>query len=79
MITIILGIVDELKSLEAGRMFQLRSMDNGDLKETFIKVFLLSSCCDKPAQCIVQCLPEPIGHYGCGRCEIRGTISFILR
>ncbi|CAF4261843.1 unnamed protein product [Rotaria magnacalcarata] len=53
------SIVDELKCLEAGRMFQLRTADGENMKEIFVKVFLITSCCDKPAQCLVQCLPEP--------------------
>ena len=64
--------MDELKRLEAGRMFHLRPTDDGNMKEVFIKVFLVSSCCDKPAQCLLQCLPEPTAKFGCGRCEIKG-------
>ena len=59
----VLGIVDELKQLESGRIFQLRSSNDGDAKEAFVKVFLVSACCDKPAQCLVQCLPEPTAKF----------------
>lgn len=65
-------MIDELKYLEVGRMFQLRSTNAEEVKETFLKVFLVSACCDKPAQCLVQCLPEPMARFGCGRCEIKG-------
>ncbi|CAF2083284.1 unnamed protein product [Rotaria magnacalcarata] len=68
------SIVDELKCLEAGRMFQLRTADGENMKEIFVKVFLITSCCDKPAQCLVQCLPEPTARFGCGRCEIKGDV-----
>ncbi|CAF2155936.1 unnamed protein product [Rotaria magnacalcarata] len=67
-------IVDELKCLEAGHMFQLRTADGENMKEIFVKVFLITSCCDKPAQCLVQCLPEPTARFGCGRCEIKGDV-----
>ena len=66
-----LGIVDELKQLENGRIFQLRSSNDENMKEAFVKVFLVCACCDKPAQCLVQCLLEPIARFGCGRCEIK--------
>ncbi|CAF3617238.1 unnamed protein product [Rotaria sp. Silwood1] len=66
------GIVNELKCLEAGRKFQLRSTDGESVEEAFIKVFLVSSCCDKPAQCLVQCLAQPTAKFGCGKCAIRG-------
>ena len=34
--------------------------------------FLLGATLDKPAQSLVQNLAEPIGIYGCGRCELAG-------
>ncbi|CAF4181116.1 unnamed protein product [Rotaria magnacalcarata] len=82
------GIVNELKCLEVGRKFQLRSTDGEGVEEAFIKIFLVSSCCDKPAQCLVQCLAQPTAKFGCGKCAIRGetveteggghVISFII-
>lgn len=68
----VLGIINELKHLEVGRMFQLKSTNVECVEETFLKVFLVTSCCDKPAQSLVQCLPEPTAKFGCGRCEIKG-------
>ena len=56
--------MDELKRLEAGRMFHLRPADDGNMKEAFIKAFLVSSCCDKPAQCLLQCLQPSSKTYG---------------
>lgn len=39
-----------------------------------LKVFAIGATCDKPAQAIVQNIPEPIGKFGCGRCEIPGNL-----
>ena len=68
-------IILELKGLEQGRQFQLYLAD-GENEHQFIKTFLIGSCCDKPAQCLVQCLPEPTAFFGCGHCELEG--EFIL-
>lgn len=65
------NIVKELVILEQGRRFQLYSTTD-DETDQFLKIFLISSCCDKPAQCLIQCLPEPIAYFGCGSCEIKG-------
>ena len=68
-------IVQELKELEYGRYFHL-SISNKNLEP--LRVFLLAACLDKPAQAIIQNLSEPIGAYGCGRCELPGKIYFII-
>jgi hypothetical protein len=63
--------VDELVQLENGAIFEVR---NGDATRLMmLNVFLIASCCDKPAQSLVQCISEPTGAYGCGSCEIQGN------
>ncbi|CAF1241589.1 unnamed protein product [Adineta steineri] len=47
------NIVLELQNLEKGQLFQLYSAEQDDHFD-FIKVFLIASCCDKPAQCLVH-------------------------
>lgn len=68
-------IVSQLQALEQGRMCQIYSPDE-NIRMKFIKVFLIASCCDKPAQSLIQCLPEPTAFFGCGNCELEGMISF---
>ncbi|CAF1218363.1 unnamed protein product [Rotaria magnacalcarata] len=63
-------IIVQLKELEKGSYFECRS-DVGYVSR-FLKVFLICACMDKPAQALVQNLPEPTAKFGCGRCEIRG-------
>ncbi|CAF1639183.1 unnamed protein product [Rotaria sp. Silwood1] len=63
-------IIVQLKELEKGSYFECRS-DAGYVSR-FLKVFLICACMDKPAQALVQNLPEPTAKFGCGRCEIRG-------
>ncbi len=43
-----------------------------DNNPNLTRVFFIGSCCYKPAQALVQVLPEPIAAYGCGRCEVNG-------
>ena len=69
MYAILTPIVQELQQLEYGRYFDL-STSKQSLQP--LRIFLLAACLDKPAQALVQNLGEPIGSYGCGRCEIRG-------
>lgn len=66
-------MADELKSLENEHAYLLRASGYQYVK---LKVFLIGSTCDKPAQSIVQNTPEPIAKYGCGQCEIPGKIFF---
>ncbi|CAF1623296.1 unnamed protein product [Didymodactylos carnosus] len=61
-------IVKQLKNLEAGQLFELALLEKKLVK---FNVFLIGSCCDKPAQSLVQNVNECIGAYGCGRCEIQ--------
>lgn len=70
-------IVSDLGDLENGRHFELYSRDQQD-RSAFLKVFMISICCDKPAQCLLQCLPEPNGYFGCGHCELRGESATLL-
>jgi hypothetical protein len=65
------NIVQELEELEKGVEFQLFSPNDG-FKYARVKVFLIAACCDKPAQALLQNIPEPIAAFGCGRCEIGG-------
>ena len=66
------SIVDELKTLETNHPYVIKAQ--GD-KVINLKTFLIGATCDKPAQAIVQNVSEPIGEFGCGRCEIRGKFS----
>ncbi|CAF4297275.1 unnamed protein product, partial [Rotaria magnacalcarata] len=63
------SMTDELQLLENENVYIVRALGNQMIK---LKVFLIGSTCDKPAQAIVQNIAEPIGKYGCGRCEIPG-------
>lgn len=65
------NIVSELCDLEQGHPFQLFPSEDAD-NFKMIKVFLIGACLDKPAQCLVQYLPEPTAFFGCGHCEIKG-------
>lgn len=60
-------MIDELRNLEKGHLFRT----SADFHQ-FIRVYLISACCDKPAQALIQCISEPIAAYGCGRCEVPG-------
>ncbi|CAF1483657.1 unnamed protein product, partial [Rotaria sordida] len=62
-------MTDELQLLENENAFTIKALGNQMVK---LKVFLIGSTCDKPAQAIVQNVAEPIGEFGCGRCEIPG-------
>ena len=70
-------IVSELRDLESGRPFELYSCDQRD-KSEFLKVFTIAVCADKPAQCLLQCLPEPNAYFGCGHCELRGESTILI-
>jgi hypothetical protein len=76
MYTILSPIVQELKQLEYGRFFDLTSSNN-NLEP--LRIFLIGACLDKPAQAIVQNLAEPIGLFGCGRCELAGEFVLFQR
>jgi hypothetical protein len=69
-------IVVQLKMLEKGCNFEYRS--GASYVTRSLKVFLICACMDKPAQSLVQNLPEPIAQFGCGRCELRGKYFFSL-
>ncbi|CAF1266170.1 unnamed protein product [Rotaria magnacalcarata] len=68
------SMTDELQLLENENVYIVRALGNQMIK---LKVFLIGSTCDKPAQAIVQNIAEPIGKYGCGRCEIPGRNIFL--
>ena len=63
-------ITNELQLLENENPFIIKALGNQTMK---LKVFAIGATCDKPAQAIVQNIPEPIGKFGCGRCEIPGN------
>ncbi|CAF3574267.1 unnamed protein product [Rotaria socialis] len=63
-------LVEELVTLEQGAKFQYQDDNNSS---TSARIFLIGACCDKPAQALLQFLPEPIATFGCGRCEVEGS------
>lgn len=65
-------LVNELLILENGQAFCLF-----DKTIQMIHVYLIGSCCDKPATALVQCLVEPHTAFGCNRCELEGHQFFI--
>lgn len=67
-------IVLQLKELEKGFLFECRSDSNSITR--ILKVFLICATMDKPAQALVQNLPEPTAQFGCNRCEIRGKYFY---
>ena len=71
MYAVLTPIVQELQQLEYGRYFDL-SRSNQSLQP--LRIFLIGACLDKPAQALVQNVGEPIGSYGCGRCELKGEL-----
>lgn len=62
-------LVYQLKHLEDGL-----SIEFDQHHEEVFRIFLISCCCDKPAQSLVQNLNEPTGPYGCGRCTLLGKV-----
>ncbi|CAF3413639.1 unnamed protein product [Rotaria sp. Silwood2] len=64
-------IVNELLILEKGETFEVQGLSTSS--NMHLKTFLIGSCCDKPAQSLVQGISEPIGAFGCGRCELQGV------
>ncbi|CAF4443131.1 unnamed protein product, partial [Rotaria magnacalcarata] len=62
-------LIDELLNLERGEHFDFHDQDNNAITA---RVFLIGSCCDKPAQALLQFLPEPIAAFGYGRYEVKG-------
>ncbi|CAF4113129.1 unnamed protein product, partial [Rotaria magnacalcarata] len=60
-------IVEQLLLLEKHHLFQMKAYSN-DYK--LIRTYLIGVCNDKPANSLVQNAPEPIGKYGCTRCEL---------
>ncbi|CAF1577303.1 unnamed protein product [Adineta ricciae] len=75
MFVFLTDIVEQLKVLERGQVFHVHS-SCGSSRRISLKVFLTSCCCDKPAQCLVQRIAEPIAKFGCGACEIHGIYNY---
>ncbi|CAF4359527.1 unnamed protein product [Adineta steineri] len=63
------NLIDELISLEEGVKLKLYDANDTSI---FTRIFLVGACCDKPAQALLQYVPEPIAAFGCGRCEVEG-------
>lgn len=72
---ILAPMVKELLILEQGEDFKLKSL--GDSDSIRLRTYLIASCCDKPAQSLVQGISEPTGAFGCGRCELEGKIDLL--
>ena len=66
-------IVQEFLVLEQGDIFEVKDLSKKS--SMHLKIFLIASCCDKPAQSLVQGISEPTGAFGCGRCELAGKLS----
>ena len=66
-------VVAELMRSERGDDFCLLSQSTltAHVVER-IRVYLIGACCDKPAQALIQNVPEPIAAFGCGRYEVEG-------
>lgn len=62
-------IVQQLEDLEQGGVCEILSETNA------YKIFLLGSINDKPANALVQNIPEPHAAFGCSKCEIHVIIS----
>ena len=65
-------MVDELLLLEEGVFIEMKDLNNNVTK--CLKCFLIASCCDKPAQSLIQGISEPTGAFGCGACELEGIV-----
>lgn len=66
-------LTTELLYLESGEGFFIPSVSsNASNQLTIIRAYLIGACCDKPAQALVQNIPEPTAAFGCGRCELEG-------
>ncbi|CAF4552977.1 unnamed protein product [Rotaria sp. Silwood2] len=59
-------IVQQLQLLEQGGVCEIQ----GEMH--IYKVFLIGSINDKPANSLVQNIPEPNAEFGCSKCEIQG-------
>ncbi|CAF3430102.1 unnamed protein product [Rotaria socialis] len=62
-------IVEQLKQLQERHLFQVKACNN---EFKLIQMYLIGACNDKPANSLVQNIAEPIGKYGCSRCELPG-------
>ncbi|CAF1414227.1 unnamed protein product [Rotaria sp. Silwood1] len=70
--------VTELTRLENGIGFYIPSQVSSSTDQIIlIRVYLIGACCDKPAQALVQNLPEPIAAFGCERCELEVKYRFL--
>lgn len=58
-------IVKQLQLLEQGGVCEINS------EMMMYRVFLLGSINDKPANSLVQNIPEPNAAFGCSKCEIQ--------
>lgn len=68
------SMTEELQILEHEHSYILRAMQDKMIK---LKVFLIASTCDKPAEALVQNTAEPIAKFGCSQCELAGRYHFV--
>ncbi len=69
-------LLNELVRLEDGNAFFIPSYSSSSSNQLMrIQVYLTGAYFDKPAQALVQNLPEPIAAFGFGRCELEGRFS----
>ncbi|CAM4798687.1 unnamed protein product [Rotaria magnacalcarata] len=66
------SIVEQLKQLQKRHLFQVKACNN---EFKLIQMYLIDACNDKPANSLVQNIAEPIGKYGCSRCELPGQLA----
>ncbi|CAF4638964.1 unnamed protein product [Rotaria socialis] len=69
-------LIDELLNLERGEHFDFHDQDNNGITA---RAFLIGACYDKPAQALLQFLPEPTAAFGCGRCEAKGFMDELIQ
>ena len=62
-------IVQQLQLLEQGGIYEINDKIN------MYRVFLLGSINDKPANALVQNVPEPHAAFGCSKCELKVFVS----
>lgn len=67
-------MTEELKILEHEHSYVLRAIQDQAIE---LKVFLMASTFDKPAEALVQNTAEPIAKFGCSQCELAGRYRFL--
>jgi hypothetical protein len=70
----LLPIVSCLKQLQKPTLYQI-----SDSSYQMLRVYLIGISNDKPANSMVQNQPEPNALFGCSKCEIAGSLFFVLK